>query len=324
VPGIVQTFVREPGSQTPEQYQRRVTELAWAYVALFLFSLIGAILLVWHGQLFVGLAQRSNVETLTLAFFLVFFAYIAVISAPGAWGALTVLRFDLERHWSRDALSVEQKMAARLGPPRDEAPIAALNRLLEREGMAGQSFDLAITDTAGSQGIIHVDGAQVTHFSKFGEGSNSLLAFVVHQVNSLISKRGDARRLEVVEWQTIDDESAQKYLSSVHFARNLERTLNAGELWPKTLLTGDECLELERRLTAVCPALRSEGFLPDWEFSGEHKLPIIPEPLGLVSLGRSERRVDPLASMGCAVIVVLGIVIILGFFILFPPWVPGV
>jgi hypothetical protein len=28
--------------------------------------------------------------------------------------------------------------------------------------------------------------------------------------------------------------------------------------------------------------------------------------------------------MGCAVLVVLAIVIVLGLFILFPPWVPGV
>ena len=64
--------------------------------------------------------------------------------------------------------------------------------------------------------------------------------------------------------------------------------------------------------------------MPDWEYAGEHKLPIIPEPLGLVSLSRSERRVDPVASMGCAVVVVLGTVLILAAFILFPPWVPGV
>ncbi len=281
-------------------------------------------MLVWHGQLFVGLAQRSNVETLTLAFFLVFFAYIAVISAPGAWGALRVLRFDLERHWAGDPLSVEQKMAARLGPPRAEAPIAALNRLLERDGMDGQAFDLAITDTAGSQGSIRVDGAQMTHFSKFGEGSNSLLAFVVHQVNSLITQRGEQSRLDVVEWQTIDDESAQKYLSSVHFARNLERTLNAGELWPKTVLTGDECWswsDVSRR-----SALHSDRRVSCRIGNSAASTSCLSSPsrLAWYPFGRSERRVDPLASMGCAVIVVVGIVIILGLFILFPPWVPGV
>jgi hypothetical protein len=50
-------------------------------------ALIGIGLLVWKAQLFVTLTQRSNVETLTLAFFLVFFAYLGILSARGAVGA---------------------------------------------------------------------------------------------------------------------------------------------------------------------------------------------------------------------------------------------
>jgi hypothetical protein len=45
--------------------------------------------------------------------------------------------------------------------------------------------------------------------------------------------------------------------------------------------------------------------------------------LGLVSLRRNERRVDPVASMGCAVLVVLAVVFVLAIFVVFPPWVPG-
>jgi hypothetical protein len=199
----------------------------------------------------------------------------------------------------------------------------ALNRLLEREHGAGEAFDLSIADAAGGMGSLHVDGAEVTHIASVREGSNSLLAYFVHQVNQIL-ELSPARGLEVVQWQRIDDESALQYLSTVQFARNLERRLDAGELWPRVALSDADCGELERRLSAVCPALRSEGFLPEWEYAGEHKLPIIPEPLGLVTLSRSERRVDPLASMGCAVIVVLGTVLVLAAFILFPPWVPGV
>ena len=99
--------------------------------------------------------------------------------------------------------------------------------------------------------------------------------------------------------------------------------LRAPELWPKVALSDADCAELERRLTAVCPALRNEAFLPHWDYAGEHKLPLIPEPLGLVSLSRTERRVDPEASMGCAVLVVLGAVAVLALFVKFPPWVPG-
>jgi len=61
--------------------------LAAEYLALFICALTGIALLIWKAQLFVTLAQRSNVETLTIAFFLVFFAYLAALSAPGARGA---------------------------------------------------------------------------------------------------------------------------------------------------------------------------------------------------------------------------------------------
>src|SRR5581483_1414570 len=114
-----------------------------------------------------------------------------------------------------------------------------------------------------------------------------------------------------------------QYFGLVGFARNLERQLGADALWPKVRLTDDDCAELERLLAQLCPALRDEAFLPDWEYSAEHKLPIIPEPLGLVSLSREERRADPIATMGCAVLVVLISVVIIALLILFPPWVPG-
>jgi multisubunit Na+/H+ antiporter MnhC subunit len=82
-------------------------------------------------------------------------------------------------------------------------------------------------------------------------------------------------------------------------------------------------VELERRLTAVCPALRNEGFLPQWEYSAEHKLPIVPEPLGLASLGHSEKRADPLPALFALTAVVLTAVAILLVAIIAPPWVPG-
>jgi hypothetical protein len=68
------------------------------------------------------------------------------------------------------------------------------------------------------------------------------------------------------------------------FATHLEQHLGAAELWPKHILTQADCAELERRLSALCPALRNDAFLPHWEYQGEHKIPLIPEPLGLISL----------------------------------------
>jgi hypothetical protein len=88
-------------------------------------------------------------------------------------------------------------------------------------------------------------------------------------------------------------------------------------------LTDADCHVLEARLSEICPGLRSEAMLPQWEYSGDHKLPLIPEPLGLFSLGVGEKRVDPIASMGAATLIVGATVLGFAFVIVLPPWVPG-
>jgi hypothetical protein len=140
----------------------------------------------------------------------------------------------------------------------------------------------------------------------------------------MMNARGADREVDIVIWKNIDDEDAQRYHSMVEFARNLERQLGKGELWPAVRLSDDDVAELERRLSAICPALRNEAFLPHWDYAAEHKIPIIPEPLGLVTLSRTYDRVDPVSSMGCAVLVVGVVLVILIVFIVVPPWVPGV
>jgi hypothetical protein len=73
----------------------------------------------------------------------------------------------------------------------------------------------------------------------------------------------------------------------------------------------------------ICPAVREESFLPDVEYEGEHKIPIIPEPLGIISLQRHERRVDPLSSLGTCLAIVAVVTALLVWFAWRPPWVPG-
>jgi hypothetical protein len=48
----------------------------------------------------VTLSQRSNVETLVLAFFFIFFLYVALVSRSGAAGALHIGYFALRRLWA--------------------------------------------------------------------------------------------------------------------------------------------------------------------------------------------------------------------------------
>ena len=95
------------------------------------------------------------------------------------------------------------------------------------------------------------------------------------------------------------------------------------DAWPTIAISADARRALEAELAELCGALRDELFLPDWEYAGEHKLPIIPEPLGIISLSRSERRVDPLSSLTAALVIVLLVLGLICFFIVRPPWVPG-
>ncbi|MBI4499171.1 MAG: hypothetical protein HY689_14875 [Chloroflexi bacterium] len=322
MPGLEQTVIREPATASPQEYAQRVGRLAVAYVALFGISLTGIGLLVWEAQLFVTLAQRSNVETLALAFVLVFFAYFAVLSVRGAAGAARIAYFAALAR-VRTPEEVEQRKAQALGPPTPLSLSAALNVVLEKEGLPYRPFILPVTDGVGSMGVIEVDGAEIKHIGALKSGSNSLLAFFVQQVIVVLRERSIQADLDIIHWRQIDDEGTLQYLALVQFARNLERQSGAATLWPKLVLTEADCAELERRLSVLCPALRNEAFLPDWEYAGEHKLPLIPEPLGLVSLSRTEKRVDPVASMGCAVLAVAFLLILLGIFAFFPPWVPG-
>lgn len=320
---LVQRAIREADVENARQYARRVHQLAAAYAAMFWISLIGIALLVWKAQLYVTLSQRSNVETLTLAFLLIFFAYLLALSFRGAQGAAYILYYATLARFSRDHTDVERRKQRALGPATSAPTVVGINMVVEKETAPGQPFTIPVVDEGGSMGDIFVDGAKMVHRQTAKDGSNTLLAYCVQQMNEVLRGRDAVAELDVVTWKSINDEEAEQYLGLIRFARNLERHLGADELWPKRVLTEDDCEELAGRMSAVCAALRNEAFLPDWEYEGQHQLPLIPQPLGLISLSRTEKRVDPLASMGCAVIIVAVLVFALALIMIVPPWVPG-
>lgn len=314
-------LVREPDVATPSAYGRRVTRLAVIYLGLFGLSTAGVGIVASHGRLFVALAQRSNVETLVIAFVLLLFGYLALVSSAGAWGGARLLLWRARRGLGRDALAVERRKAGALRYTR-RGPTVALNRVLERADHPGEPFEIALRDEAGSAGRLLIDGARVTHLDAPGQGSNDLLAFFVRQVADAVTL--DPDELDVVAWRAIDEEGFHEYAGLVDAFRALgKRTGGGTQLWPHVTLSAGQCAAVTERLALVCSAVRDEGFLPQREFQGEHKIPIIPEPLGIVSLSRQERRVDPLSSMGSSLMVVVVVLALVIFFILRPPWVPG-
>ena len=105
-------LIREPDVSDPPHYRRRVSELGAIYVAIFVLFAAGIALLIGHGRLFVTQSQRSNVETLTIAFLLLFFGYIVSLSARGAWGGLRIGAYRLAARLTGDPKRIEQRKIA--------------------------------------------------------------------------------------------------------------------------------------------------------------------------------------------------------------------
>jgi hypothetical protein len=280
-------------------------------------------LIVVRGRFFVTLAQRSNVETLTLALVLLLFAYLAILSLPGAWGALKILYYNLPGWLGRDRAAVEARKQAVLQRSWGNPDAVFLNCLVLRQGSPDEPVTIPLNDDAGSLGVIVIEGARMAREEGSCHGSNSIFAFLKQRIQQLVNQRDPHVQVEIVQWATIDDEAALQYESCVAFSRNLEKHLGSRPLWPAVELTEEEIATLRRESAELCPVLRDEAHLPDVEYSAEHRVPIIPEPLAFISLSRQERRADPEASMGCALLVALMILAFLVLFIVWPPWVPS-
>ncbi len=320
--GISRRLIVEQGIGSISEYRRRVYGLAATYLVIFVTAIATMVLIVSHGEYFVTLAQRSNVETLITAFIIVLFGYLALVSLPGAWGAIKIVALNLPIWMRLDPISGERRKQAALRSARRPPRSVYLNAIV-RSGDDTSPITIHLVDEAGSLGEVVIDGAKITHNETVHAGSNSLLAYFSTRIQQLLMQRGSDAVIEVVQWTTIDDEQALQYGSLVEFSRNLERTLGSGPLWPTVELSEKEIGALEQEASALCPIIRDEAHLPDLEYQVEHRVPIIPEPLGFIALSRSERRADPLASMGCAAIVMLVILAIVVLIILVPPWVPS-
>lgn len=312
---IVEAALREPGVSDPAHYRRRVTWLAIVHPCLFLCSVVGIVLLIWRGEFFVTLSQRSNVETLTIAFFLVFFAYFSVATASGAIGAARIAWYRMRlRVGDRERVEAARERA--LGK-RGDGSSAAFDKAIELAGAPGKPWELEVRDETGSLGRLRFDGVRVMHVDAFRGGSNTLLGYV----ETMLTKHG-GERVSIVHWGSTAEEEQLQYVAIAEGLRALGNKLEVSA-WPTVVLDDDARQILEHELGELCDALREEAFLPDWEFEGEHKLPIIPEPLGIISLSRSEKRVDPLSSLTAALVIIAIVVGVICFFLARPPWIPG-
>ena len=318
-----QRFVREQGTQSVPDYQSRVRRLALIYVAIVVVCVSAIVLIIYQGKLLITLSQRSNVETLTLVFIIVLFAYLALLSLPGFWGALRIAFLNAPRWFGKDLNEVERRKQAALGRHTGEPDTVFLNCRLASDDAPDEPLTFPLEDDAGSLGLVVIDGAKLTRVEATRGGSNSIFAYVEQRLSQLVKQRISDARVEIVQWATISDEEGLQYYAMVQFSENLQRVLKTEPLWPTYTVTDDDIAIVRRELVELCPTLRNEALLPDVEYSIEHRLPIIPEPLAFISLSRSESRADPVASMGCALLIAVVILAVVAVIVLFPPWVPA-
>lgn len=305
---IARIVLKGPGVSDAAHYGKRVRWLAVVHAALFALSVTGFALLIWRGEFFVTLSQRTNVETLTIAFFLLFFGYFVALTAPGAWGALRILALHGNER---------RKQASLARRPRVSGVAAAFDKVLELEGRQGEPFEIDLRDDIGALGRLRFCGVKVQHLDSVRNGSNTLLAYVEQKL-----KQVTGQDISIVQWGSTAKEAMLQLVATADALCALGRKLDVAT-WPTLVISEAQRTAIEADLRAVCPALRSEAMLPDWEFEGEHKLPIIPEPLGIISLSRTEKRVDPLSAMAAAVAIVAIVVGLIVFFLVRPPWIPG-
>jgi hypothetical protein len=224
---------------------------------------------------------------------------------------------------SPDRRRVEARKQAALKPAKEQTTKAYYNYAFASQEDPDAPIRIPIGDEAGTLGELVIDGAEAKIEAEKQGISNTLFEYLLNQLQDRLRQRAPEVELEIVAWSSVNDEAAAMYKSQVQAFRTLADQLEKGPIWPTLEVTAADVAFLEQRIRAIVPYLRDECFLPDVEYEAEYSIPIIPEPLGFISLRRTEQRADPVATMGCAALVTLGILALLVFFLVFPPWIPG-
>jgi hypothetical protein len=296
--------------------RRRTTMLAVIHVVLASACIALLALLVLRLKLLVTLSQRSNVETLLILFFAAFVTVLLVTTGPATMGALTLigLRFFPAEHRQRwiHGHHVEGRREART--------VALFNLWVMRpEG----ALELPLEDGFGRLGLLRIRGVELQLEDGPGALAGPLFELVTAVLAKVAKRDPQGSPLSIVLWANVDRSEAEIYQSQAHAFGRLRHVLETDPLWP-TAVVEDEGLErLRAVLREAMPHLREAALMRDIDYAAEFSIPLVPEPLAFVQIHRSESRADPVASLGCATLMVVIALIAVVWVVLFPPWVPG-
>src|SRR5690242_21024131 len=166
---LARMVIAEPEIGDARHYAFRVKTLSVLYMAHFTGAIAGCVLLLWQAKLFVTLTQRSNVETLTLAFFFVFFAYLAALTSRGASSGIQVLFHT----WRGTAPTLPAR------EPGADPPTVATNLAVESAAAPLSPLELRIGDEHdGGMGVFRIEGARIEHRASHGTCNNNAFAYL--------------------------------------------------------------------------------------------------------------------------------------------------
>jgi hypothetical protein len=296
--------------------RRRTLVVALIHLVLAVACVALLVVLTLRAKLLVTLAQRSNVETLVLGFFSAFVVVLLVTTGPATLGAarLLVLRLlspDRRQRWIQ-AHCVEKA--------REEPTLALLN--LRVEGPDGR-FEVPLEDGFGRLGVLHVRGVELQLEDAPPGVSGPLFELATATLDEAAEMDPHGSPLRLVLWGNVDQSEAEMYRAQVRAFEGLAEALEAAPPWPTAKLDAEALAGLRRTLADAVPYLRESSLMPDVDYSAEFTIPLVPEPLAFVQIRRKESRADPVASLGCATLMVLAALATVVWVILGPPWVPS-
>ena len=265
----------------------------------------------------VTLAQRSNVETLVIAFVVIFLTYLLVTTFPATLGAIRILGY---RAMGQDrAQRALQRKARR---DRKETKRSQLN--VSVRGPRDGDVEVPIQDRYGKICDLRLHLTEVVFVEAPEELTHSVVQLIVKTLEEVGDLRGTDHPPKVIYWDSLEESQSEAYASQVSAFDRLERSLDTKQpLWPVVRLDKAGVDRLEAMLKEAAPLIRENLLLPDIEYSAEFNIPIVPEPFAFMRLSRRAEHADAVASMGCATMVALGFLAAIAWVIVNPPWVPG-
>lgn len=301
----------------PPSLRRRTNWLIAIHLVLASAAIAVLVLVIWRVRMLITLAQRSNVETLVIAFIVIFLLYLLFTTLPATIGALRILGYR--------AMGTERAQRALQGRARaDRKQTMRSHMNVAVRGPRGRDVEIPIQDRYGKICDLKLHLTEVVFEDAPKDLTHSVLQLVVQKLSDVGTLEGTEHEPKVIYWDSLDEGQAEAYASQVGAFDRLEKALGKDALWPAIRIDTQGIEQIQKMLSDAAPSIRENLLLPDIEYAADFTIPVIPEPFAFMQLSRRMEHADAVASMGCATLVVLVFLAVISWVLVNPPWVPGI